>query len=260
MPRGIPNAKLTVEDYILQTNKHGLSVINLFPGMVRYHETGSRKLLNDSIKIAFKYQLLVNVSEYMMPEGFYDINQALLYIDEMGFTKRQIFYDMDVFAPWSHDDLYFLESWEPGINVSPWCYWSEIGKSSESDNVEGLEFRRFNKYAPWLADQDRQMQWEDLYSMPEDKNWRKKREEKGLYSIDEGRKLEYEWKLGWMLGDKLMSWKPCKIGATSQNEEQSQEDVHEEPVRRGRRRRCKSCGELFYRDELQNGVCFKCRR
>ena len=260
MPRGIPNAKLTVEDYILQTNKDGLSVINLFPGVVRFHETGSRELLLDSIKIAFKHQLLVNVSEYMMPEGFYDINQTLLFIDEMGFTKRRIAYDMDRFSPWFHDDLYFLESWEPGINVSPFAYWSEFGKNAEDDNIEGLAFNRFTKYAPWKMDIDAEVQFDQLYDIAEDKNWRKNRDENGLYSIEEGRKFKYEEKHGWMFGDRLMPWKPCKISVAPADDDKLEENIHEDvPQHRGRRRRCLSCGSLFYRDELEGGICKECK-
>ena len=254
MPRGIPNSKFDVNSVILQTNEDtGMSIINLFPGVIHFHKTGDCSLLSKSLKIAFDYQLLVQVSDYMMPEGFYDVNQTLLFIDEMGFEKHLIRYDFKCLAPWNIGELYFLSSWEPGMNVSPWQYWSDFGKHITEDNVEGINFKRLVKYDISKAPVDKELSFDDMYDVPEAKNWQQKRESQGLYSTEAGRKFKYEEKPGYFVDDVEVDWRPYVVKSEKADEQEQTKHV-------GRRRRCKSCGNLFYRDELQNGLCKKCRK
>lgn len=258
MPRGIPNSKFDVNSVILQTNEAGLSIINLFPGVIYFYKTGSCSLLSKSLKIAFDNQLLVQVSDYMMPKGFYDVNQTLLFIDEMGFEKHPVSYDFKCFSPWNLGELYFLSSYEPGMNVSPWQYWSGFGKNVTDDNVEGMSFKRFAKYDISKAPVDKELTFDDMYDVPEAKDWQQKRESQGLYSTEAGRKFKYEEKHGYFVGNTEVDWHPHVVKAKTDDEQEGARQEQIEHV--GRRRRCRSCGNLFYRDELQNGLCEHCRK
>lgn len=264
MPRGIPNSKLDVSDMIVQMNKDtGMQVVNLFPGVIYWHKYDNQRLLSDSIKLAFDTQTLIQLTDYMMPEGFYDVNQCHLFIQEMGFEEHVINGDFEAFKPWNNQDLVYLSSWEPGANVNPFGYWSDIGKGISSNNVERIDFNRYLKYNSnkYFAEHD-ELDFDNIYDMPENKNWRDKREKEGLYSIEEGRKLKYEEKNGFNICGKLWKWPLKRIEALSDSSDHTSDKdtstIEQVIEHHGRRRRCRKCGNLFYRDEMNGWICKGC--
>jgi hypothetical protein len=201
------NPKYKEDGFVTTNLDTGMQIVDGSKCLNDYHLTNDITMFSDAIMFAFKYGIVVNISEWWL-DNAKDISDGKIYIENMGFEVSKLLPSMKMYDPWLNDDLYWLKSWTPGANVNKFSSWSDI--EHDTPRIQQVEhirgpFDRFDKY-----DIDKYFKREDVLEWDADvderRNWQKNIEEKGVLSTEEGKNLHYEESSGLSIAGKM--WKP----------------------------------------------------